>query len=147
VTGGPVPDKWTTDERSLLDLMRFPKHRRPTNISNYERLIAYAVEKGKVFAAQRRAGSVRINAPFGPVGSITYRFPHEMELETFAHVPDLRDAPALKAILPDFTTKYRKNFRNGSHWQITSGEYAALEQAILDAGVGQPVAPPPWFKG
>ncbi len=59
--------------------MRFPKHRHPTNISNYERLIAYAVGKQKVFAAQRRAGAIRIQQPYGPPGSVTQRWPHEME--------------------------------------------------------------------
>jgi hypothetical protein len=50
--------------------MRFPKHRQPTNISNYERLIPYAVAK------------------------LTQRWSHEVEAGTFAHVPNLRNAPA-----------------------------------------------------
>lgn len=140
--GGQVPDDWMVDERSLFDLMRFPKHRQPTNISNYEGLIAYAVGKQKVFAAQRRAGGIRINAPSGPEGSVTWRWPHEADVETFAWVADLGDAPLLGDVLPDFTTKYKKSFWNGSHWQITDEEWDALQAAILDVGEGVPVPPP-----
>ena len=144
VTGGHVPDNWVEEEASLRELVRFPKHRRPTNISNYEGLVAYAVGKRKVFAAQRRAGAVRINEPSGPRGSVTYRWPHEMQVETFAWVADLRDAPDLGVAFPDFMEKYRKNFWNGSHWQITDDEFVAIQAAILAAGEGAPVPPPPF---
>lgn len=144
VTGGPVPDRWLEEEASLRDLMRFPKHRQPTNISNYEGLIAYAVGKRRLFAGQRRAGAIRINQPTGPKDSVTYRWPHEMEVETFAWVGDLRNAPDLGAAFPEFMEKYRKNFWNGSHWQITDDEFEALQTAILAAGEGVPVPPPPF---
>jgi hypothetical protein len=145
VTGGPVPDDWTVEEPSLFDVMRFPKHRQPKKISNYNGLIAYAVGKQKVFAAQRRAGAIRIQAPYGPEGSATYRWPHEMDVETFAWVPDLRQAPDLNTVLPDFTDKYRKYFRNGSHWEITDEEFEAFELAIAAAGKGVPVPEPPFY--
>jgi hypothetical protein len=147
VTGGAVPDLWTVEEASLFEVMRFPKHRQPTNIANYEGLIAYAVGKAKVFAAQRRAGAVRINAPSGPIGSATYRWPHEMEVETFAWVPDLRDAPTVETAAPGFMANYGKLFRQGSHWRITDEEFDALEAAILTAGTGREVPPPPWETG
>lgn len=140
-----VPDDWTVSDPGLFDSARFPRHRQPTNISNYERVILYAVGKGVVFAAQRRAGAIRINKPYGPPGSVTDRWPHEMETETFAWVPDLRNAPAVKAVLPEFMTIYRKKFRNGSHWMITPLEFSALETAIIEAGTGTPVALPPWL--
>ncbi len=121
VTGGNVPDLWVDEEPSLMELMRFPKHRRPDNVSNYEGVIAYAVGKRKVFAAQRRAGAIRINPPTGPKGSVTFRWPHEMDMETFAWVPDLRVAPTPESVVSGFMEKYRRNFWNGSHWQITDG--------------------------
>lgn len=145
-TGGAVPDRWTIEEPSLFDLMRFPKHRQPTKISNYNGLIAYAVGKRKVFAAQRRAGALRIQAPYGPEGSVTYRWPHEMEVETFAWVADLRHAPDLTSVLPDFTDKYRKYFRQGSHWQITDEEFDVLQNAIISAGQGVSVPAPPFYS-
>ena len=40
--------------------------------------------------------------------------------------------------------KYRKNFWNGSHWQVTDDEFEALQAAILAAGEGAPVPPPPF---
>lgn len=144
VTGGSVPDLWTEDESSLFVVMRFPKHRQPSNIADYEGLIAYAVGKGKVFAVQRRAGAVRINPPSGPEGSVTHRWPHEMDVETFAWVPDLRVAPAIEAACPGFMAKYKKNFWNGSHWRITDEEFDLIEAAILAAGEGVPVPPPHW---
>jgi hypothetical protein len=145
-TGDPrVPDDWAAREPGLFDLARFPRHRQPTNISNYERVILYAVGKGVVFAAQRRAGAIRINKPHGPVGSVTDRWPHEMEMETFAWVPDLRNAPTVQSVLPRFMTTYRKNFWNGSHWLIDDDELAAFEAAIIAAGEGGPVAMPPWL--
>jgi hypothetical protein len=146
VTGGRVPANWIDDEPSLRELMRFPKHRQPTNMSNYEGLIAYWVGEQKVFAAQRRAGSIRINDPSGPKGSVTHRWPHEMEVETFAWVAELRDAPLVSDVLPEFMEKYRKNFWNGSHWQITDDEFEALQAAIISAGEGVPVPPPPFGK-
>lgn len=144
--GGQVPDLWTVAEASLRDLMRFPKHRQPTNISNYEGLIAYAVGKQKVFAAQRRQGAIQINTPSGPKGSVTDRWPHVMEVETFAWVPDLRDAPTPDDVLPGFMEKYRKNFWNGSHWQIADDEWDTLQAAILDVGDGVAVPDPPFEK-
>ena len=146
VTGGPVPDPWTVEEPGLFDLMRFPKHRKPTNISNYNGLIAYAVEKRKVFAAQRREGDIRIKAPYGPKGSVTDRWPNEMDVETFSWVADLRDAPDLSTVLPDFTTNYRKYFWNGSHWEITEDEFQALQAAIIEHGEGIPVPVPPMYS-
>lgn len=146
VPNGQVPDLWTEEEASLRELMRFPKHRKPENISNYEGLIAYAVGKQKVFAAQRRQGAIQINPSTGPKGSVTDRWPHLMEVETFAWVSDLRDAPAIGDVLPDFTHKYRKNFWNGSHWQITDDDFEALQAAILAAGEGGPVPPPPFSQ-
>ena len=127
-----------------MELMRFPKHRRPDNVSNYEGVIAYAVGKRKVFAAQRRAGAIRINPPTGPKGSVTFRWPHEMDMETFAWVPDLRVAPTPESVVYGFMEKYRRNFWNGSHWQITDDEFAALQAAIISAGEGREVPPPPW---
>ena len=144
VTGGRVPDVWTENESSLLDLMRFPKHRQPSNIANYEGLIAYWVGSGKVLAAQRRAGAVRINSPSGPKGSVTDRWPHELEVETFGWVGDLRSAPSVESAVPGFMAKYKKNFWNGSHWRITDEEFDAFEAAILSAGEGVAVPPPPW---
>lgn len=146
VTGGPVPDRWTEVEASLFEVMRFPKHRQPANISNYEGLIAYTVGKQKIFATQRRAGAIRINEPTGPKDSVTYRWPHEMEVETFAWIADLRTAPTVDDVLPGFTEKYRKNFWNGSHWQITDEEFAALEAAIVATGTGTAVPPPPFAE-
>jgi hypothetical protein len=145
VTGGAVPDNWVEEEASLIELMRFPKHRQPSNISNYEGLIAYAVGKKKIFAAQRRAGAVRINPPIGPKGSVTFRWPHEMDVETFAWVPDLTTAPSPDEAVPGFMEKYGRQSWNGSHWKITDEEFAALEAAILDRGVGKAVASPPWI--
>jgi hypothetical protein len=142
--GGQVPDLWTVEEPGLFDLMRFPKLRQPHQITNYNGLIAYAVGKGKLFAAQRRAGGMRINPPTGPEGSVTWRWPHEVDVETFAWVPDLRQAPSLSAEFPEFMEKYRKNFRNGSHWQITDDEFEALQAAIIAAGEGVPVPRPPF---
>jgi len=136
-----MPDNWVEEEASLFDLMRFPKHRQPSNISNYERLITYAVGKRKIFAAQRRAGAIRIQRPYGPPGSVTQRWPHEMEVETFAYVANLRDAPEPSV---EFMEKYRKQFWNGSHWLIADDEYGALEDAIIRAGSGVSVPPPPW---
>lgn len=137
---GPLARRGSEPSRA----QRFPKHRQPSNVSNYEGQIAYAVGKYKVFAAQRRAGGIRINPPSGPKGSVTYRWPHEMDVETFAWVSDLRDAPDLRVVLPEFMEKYRKNFWNGSHWQITDDEFKALQAAILEVGEGVPVPAPPF---
>lgn len=147
VPEGQVPDRWTVEEPDLMDMMRFPKHRQPTNISDYNGLIAYAVGKQKAFAAQRRAGAIRIQKPYGPPGSVTYRWPHEMDVETFAWVTDLRNAPQPDDAVPGFMAKYRGQFWNGSHWRITDEEFAALEQAILAVGEGVAVPAPPFYSG
>src|SRR5688572_18086860 len=123
--------------------MRFPKHRPPRDISDHERLIGYAVEKGKVFLVQTRAGGIRIQPPYGPKGSVTYRWPNEMDVETHAWVPNLKNAPELKAVLPDFMDKYRKKFWRGSHWLIDDAEYDALEAAVIAAGKGKKAPMPP----
>ena len=57
---------------------------------------------------------------------------------------DLRVAPTPESVVPGFMEKYRRNFWNGSHWQITDGEFAALQAAIISAGEGREVPPPPW---
>jgi hypothetical protein len=59
-----------------------------------------------------------------------------MDVETHSFAANLQNAPQLKAVLPEFMDKYRKLFRNGSHWLITDEEFDALEQAILTAGEG-----------
>src|SRR5947208_329128 len=84
-----LPDDWAAQIPSLFTEMRFPKHRPPTNISDNERIIAYAVGKGKVFAVQTRDGNIRTKKPYGPAGSVTFRYPNEMDVTTHAWVPNL----------------------------------------------------------
>jgi hypothetical protein len=133
-----LPDDWEVEIPSLKTIMRFPKHRAPKDIMDNDRLIAYAVGKGKLFAVQTRNGDIRMRKPYGPAGSVTFRYPNELDVVTHAWVGDLRRAPLLSDVRPDFTTTYKKKFWNGSHWRISDEEYAALEAAIVQAGQGKP---------
>jgi hypothetical protein len=133
-TGGELPDDWVSEIPSLLHEMRFPKHRRPTNISNGEPIICYAVKKGQVFALQSRKpglDTIRLKPPTGPIGSATYRYPNEMDVVTHAYISDLRDAPMLADVQPNFMKLHGKKFWNGSHWEISLSEYEPLKQSIL----------------
>jgi hypothetical protein len=138
-----IPDDWARQIPSLFTAMRFPRHRPPTNISNNERIIAYAVGKGKVFAVQTRDGNVRNRKPYGPVGSVTSRYPNEMDVTTHAHVPNIANAPDLKRTCPDFMDVHGSKFRQGSHWLISDEHYDALEAAIVASGEGSPAPLPP----
>lgn len=54
-----------------------------------------------------------------------------MDVVTHAYIPDLRDAPMLAGVRPNFMKLHGKKFWNGSHWEISLTEYAELKQAIL----------------
>lgn len=143
-----LPDDWYVQRHDLLTVVRFAWNKKPEKVANYDRIVLYAVGKKRIFATQRRKGgsqSIRLNDAEGKKGSITYRYPKEMDVETYAYVGDLTDAPRISDVLPGFLLKYRKknSFRNGSHFEIAPDEFAAMENAILDAGEGKRVEPPP----
>jgi hypothetical protein len=133
-TENRVADDWEHKEPHIFTEIRFPWNKPPTNVWSPCQVIIYTVGSGALIATQEVAGPPSIKPRRGPAGSRDNRWPHEIEVKTLYYCSPLSAAPELRDVSPEFADKYRKRFRNGSHWQITDEEYDLLASAVEDAG-------------
>lgn len=133
-TDKPVPPNWEVERPALFTEVHFPWNKPPTDVSNGERIILYAVGSRVLIATQIVDGPPTIAPRRGPVGSDAYRWPHSIDVRTLDYCSPLRNAPKLREIAPEFADRYAGKFREGSHWRIEDAEYAQLAAAIKTAG-------------
>jgi len=133
-TDKPVPPNWAEERPDIFTEIHFPWNKPPTDVSNGERMIVYAVGSRVLIATQTVDGPPRIVPRRGPVGSNEYRWPHSVTVKTHSYCSPLSSAPKLREVAPDFAERYATKFREGSHWRIEDDEYAELAAAIEAAG-------------
>jgi hypothetical protein len=137
-TEDQVVEDWEHKESHIFMEIRFPWNKPPTEVWSPGRVIVYAVGSGALIATQIVDGPPSIKPRRGPAGSRDDRWPHEIKVKTLYYCSPLSTAPMLREVSPKFADKYRKRFRNGSHWQITDEEYQVLADAI--EGAGRPIS-------
>jgi hypothetical protein len=133
-TDKPVPPNWGDERSDLFTEVHFPWNKPPTDVSNGERIILYAVGSRVLIATQTVDGPPTIAPRRGPVGSDEYRWPHSIAVKTHYYCSPIDSAPKLREVAPDFDERYKNNFREGSHWRITEAEYEKLAAEIEAAG-------------
>lgn len=131
----PVRPYWDIETPEIFTKIHFPRNKRPSKMSNGERIIAYAVGSQVLIATQTVESTHYLaNERKGPPGSAEYRWPWEIAVKTHYYCSPLEDAPELREVAPEFAERYTSKFRRASHWEIDEAEYKKLATAIEATG-------------
>jgi hypothetical protein len=133
-TETPVVGDWAADRPDLLGEIRFPWNKPPSDIWSPGQLIIYAVGAGSLIAIQEVNGPPQLRPRRGAPGTVENRWPHKLAVKTTWFCSPVEQAPKLREEAPKFAAKYESRFWNGSHWPITSEEYAMLAGIVCSAG-------------
>jgi hypothetical protein len=68
------------------------------------------------------------------LGHVENRWPHKLAVKTEVVCSPVSAAPKLRDVAPEIAMRYRKRFRNGSHWKLDDSEYKRLAEIVRSAG-------------
>jgi hypothetical protein len=114
--------------------MRFPWNKPPSDIWAPGHLILYAVGAGTLIGIQQVDGPPQLRPRRGAPGSVENRWPHKLAVKTEVVCSPVSAAPKLRDVAPEIAVRYRKRFRNGSHWKLDDSEYKRLAEIVRSAG-------------
>lgn len=129
-----LPTDWLTDVKGrrcdLLELVRFPRNKRPTGISAGDRLVYYAAGELRYFAV------VEVTSR-EPAESDDERWPYALHVRALVVVPSLALAPPISDLR---LRKGNLSVRHQSHIELSATQFqSALAGLVGVAGLERPI--------